>query len=97
MHVQPGRGDHEVRRQLPSGLQQCNATRAATRLFTHRNTLLRRLAHADALLPRPSGEPARSGCGPGDPHMAGQGRWGSPQVKLRGSAKGARRRTTTRT
>ncbi|GGQ59239.1 hypothetical protein GCM10010195_13560 [Kitasatospora griseola] len=33
--------------------EQCNATRAATRLFTHRNTLLRRLAHADALLPRP--------------------------------------------
>ncbi|MFE5797528.1 PucR family transcriptional regulator [Streptomyces sp. NPDC056503] len=33
--------------------EQCNATRAAARLFTHRNTLLRRLARADRLLPRP--------------------------------------------
>ncbi|MGW5777505.1 PucR family transcriptional regulator [Streptomyces sp. NPDC003863] len=33
--------------------EQCNATRAAARLFTHRNTLLRRLARADQLLPRP--------------------------------------------
>lgn len=33
-----------------------NASRAATRLFTHRNTLLRRLARADALLPRPLAE-----------------------------------------
>ncbi|MFG2044501.1 PucR family transcriptional regulator [Dactylosporangium sp. NPDC048998] len=33
--------------------EQGNATRAAARLFTHRNTLLRRLARADALLPRP--------------------------------------------
>ncbi|KDN86086.1 PucR family transcriptional regulator [Kitasatospora cheerisanensis] len=33
--------------------EQCNATRAAARLFTHRNTLLRRLAQADAVLPRP--------------------------------------------
>lgn len=33
--------------------EQCNASRAATRLFTHRNTLLRRLARADELLPRP--------------------------------------------
>ncbi|WP_432175228.1 PucR family transcriptional regulator [Streptomyces sp. Tue6028] len=33
--------------------EQCNASRAATRLFTHRNTLLRRLARADRLLPRP--------------------------------------------
>jgi DNA-binding PucR family transcriptional regulator len=33
--------------------EQCNASRAATRLFTHRNTLLRRLAHADAMLPQP--------------------------------------------
>ncbi|EYF04446.1 Trx [Chondromyces apiculatus DSM 436] len=31
----------------------CNASRAATRLHTHRNTLLRRLARAEALLPRP--------------------------------------------
>ncbi|AUG75417.1 transcriptional regulator [Kitasatospora sp. MMS16-BH015] len=33
--------------------EQCNATRAAARLFTHRNTLLRRLARAEQLLPRP--------------------------------------------
>ena len=33
--------------------EQCNASRAAARLFTHRNTLLRRLARADQLLPRP--------------------------------------------
>ena len=32
---------------------QCNASRAADRLYTHRNTLLRRLARADELLPRP--------------------------------------------
>jgi len=31
----------------------CNATEAATRLYTHRNTLQRRLARADQLLPRP--------------------------------------------
>ena len=33
--------------------EQCNASRAAARLFTHRNTVLRRLARADRLLPRP--------------------------------------------
>ena len=33
--------------------EQCNVSRAAGRLFTHRNTLLRRLARADELLPRP--------------------------------------------
>ncbi|WP_328471133.1 PucR family transcriptional regulator [Actinoplanes sp. NBC_00393] len=32
---------------------QCNASRAAESLFTHRNTLLRRLQRADELLPRP--------------------------------------------
>ncbi|WP_395310387.1 PucR family transcriptional regulator [Mycobacterium sp. AMU20-3851] len=32
---------------------QCNASRAAARLYTHRNTLLRRLARADELLPAP--------------------------------------------
>jgi DNA-binding PucR family transcriptional regulator len=32
--------------------EQCNASRAAARLYTHRNTLLRRLARADELLPR---------------------------------------------
>ncbi|MDR3662678.1 MAG: PucR family transcriptional regulator [Mycobacterium sp.] len=36
--------------------EQCNASRAAGRLFTHRNTLLRRLARADELLPRPLAE-----------------------------------------
>jgi DNA-binding PucR family transcriptional regulator len=30
-----------------------NATRTAQRLYTHRNTVLRRLARADELLPRP--------------------------------------------
>ncbi|MEY9936631.1 PucR family transcriptional regulator [Streptacidiphilus sp. MAP5-3] len=32
---------------------QCNASHAASRLYVHRNTLLRRLARADQLLPRP--------------------------------------------
>jgi DNA-binding PucR family transcriptional regulator len=32
---------------------QCNASLAASRLYVHRNTLLRRLARADQLLPRP--------------------------------------------
>jgi len=36
--------------------EQCNASRTAARLFTHRNTLLRRLARADALLGRPLAE-----------------------------------------
>jgi DNA-binding PucR family transcriptional regulator len=35
---------------------QGNASRAAARLFTHRNTLLRRLTRADQLLPRPLAE-----------------------------------------
>ncbi|MEV0339539.1 PucR family transcriptional regulator [Nocardia sp. NPDC050713] len=33
--------------------ERCNAARAAARLYTHRNTLLRRLARAQELLPRP--------------------------------------------
>jgi len=33
--------------------EQCNASRAAKRLYTHRNTLLRRLEAAQRLLPRP--------------------------------------------
>lgn len=33
--------------------EQCNASRAAARLYTHRNTLLRHLARADEMLPRP--------------------------------------------
>lgn len=36
--------------------EQCNASRAAARLYVHRNTLLRRLARADELLPTPLGE-----------------------------------------
>lgn len=32
--------------------EQCNAARTAVRLYTHRSTLLRRLARADQLLPR---------------------------------------------
>ncbi|MGH3562031.1 MAG: helix-turn-helix domain-containing protein, partial [Mycobacterium sp.] len=33
--------------------EQCNASRAAARLFTHRNTLLRKLSRIDQLLPQP--------------------------------------------
>lgn len=33
--------------------EQCNVSQAAERLFAHRNTLLRKLARADELLPRP--------------------------------------------
>ncbi len=33
--------------------EQCNATRTAARLYTHRNTVLRRLALAEELLPQP--------------------------------------------
>ena len=36
--------------------EQCNASRAASRLYTHRNTLLRQLTRADELLPRPLAE-----------------------------------------
>lgn len=36
--------------------EQCNGSRAAERLFTHRNTLLRRISHAEELLPRPLAE-----------------------------------------
>lgn len=36
--------------------EQCNASRAAARLYAHRNTLLRRLVRADELLPRPLAE-----------------------------------------
>lgn len=34
---------------------QCNSSRAAARLFIHRNTLLKRIAYANRLLPRPLG------------------------------------------
>ncbi|SIR92686.1 PucR family transcriptional regulator [Williamsia sterculiae] len=33
--------------------EQCNASKAANSLFAHRNTLLRRIKHANNLLPRP--------------------------------------------
>ena len=33
--------------------EQCNTSRAAERLYTHRNTVIRKLARADELLPRP--------------------------------------------
>jgi DNA-binding PucR family transcriptional regulator len=33
--------------------EQCNVSRAAAKLYTHRNTLLRRLTRADELLPQP--------------------------------------------
>jgi DNA-binding PucR family transcriptional regulator len=36
--------------------EQCNASRAAGRRYVHRNTLLRKLARADELLPRPLSE-----------------------------------------
>ncbi|MFE3281188.1 PucR family transcriptional regulator [Nocardia sp. NPDC059239] len=36
--------------------EQCNAVRAANRLFTHRNTLLRRISRAEEMLPRPLAE-----------------------------------------
>ncbi|CAJ1495657.1 PucR family transcriptional regulator [[Mycobacterium] kokjensenii] len=36
--------------------EQCNVSRAAARLYAHRNTLLRRLTRADRLLPRPLAE-----------------------------------------
>jgi DNA-binding PucR family transcriptional regulator len=36
-----------------SSQEQCNASRTANRLFTHRNTVLRRLDRAAKLLPRP--------------------------------------------
>jgi len=43
-----------VRETLRVHLQeQASATRAARRLFTHRNTVLKRVARAEALLPRP--------------------------------------------
>lgn len=47
----------EVRATLLAFLREgCNASRAAKRIHTHRNTLLRRLARAEELLPRPLAE-----------------------------------------
>jgi DNA-binding PucR family transcriptional regulator len=46
--------DPELRATIELFLEEgCNASRAADRLSVHRNTLLRRLDAADALLPRP--------------------------------------------
>jgi DNA-binding PucR family transcriptional regulator len=36
--------------------ERCNATATAERLFTHRNTVLRRLVRSEELLPRPLDE-----------------------------------------
>jgi DNA-binding PucR family transcriptional regulator len=36
--------------------EQCNTSRTAERLYAHRNTVIRRLARAEELLPRPIGE-----------------------------------------
>ncbi|MBR7551789.1 helix-turn-helix domain-containing protein, partial [Mycobacterium tuberculosis] len=35
---------------------QCNTSRASEALYTHRNTVIRRLARAEELLPRPLDE-----------------------------------------
>ena len=49
--------DHELRETVRVFVDAgCNASRAAARLYLHRNTLLRRLARADELLPRPLAE-----------------------------------------
>ncbi|UVO12683.1 PucR family transcriptional regulator [Mycobacterium sp. SVM_VP21] len=46
--------DEELHRAVLTFIgEQCNASRAAARLYTHRNTLLRRVSRADELLPRP--------------------------------------------
>ncbi|GGD30791.1 hypothetical protein GCM10007231_32850 [Nocardioides daphniae] len=46
--------DEEVRRTVAAFVrEQFNTSRTAERLFTHRNTVIRRLARADDLLPRP--------------------------------------------
>ncbi|MGW0694900.1 PucR family transcriptional regulator [Streptomyces sp. NPDC002738] len=46
--------DPELRAAVLTFVQeQCNVSRAAARLYTHRNTLLRRLNRAQQLLPRP--------------------------------------------
>lgn len=46
--------DEDLQRAVLTFVQsQCNASRAAALLFTHRNTLLRKLSRANELLPRP--------------------------------------------
>ncbi|OBA71732.1 transcriptional regulator [Mycobacterium sp. 1554424.7] len=45
--------DAQLRRSVLTYIDhQCNATKAAERLYTHRNTLLRRIARAEELLPK---------------------------------------------
>ncbi len=49
--------DSETRETVAAYIrEQCNTQRTADRLFTHRNTVIRRLARADRLLPRPLAE-----------------------------------------
>jgi DNA-binding PucR family transcriptional regulator len=49
--------DAEVREAVGAYVRELgNASRTAQRLYTHRNTVLRRLARADELLPRPLAE-----------------------------------------
>lgn len=49
--------DQEIREVVRTYVQeQCNTSRTAERLYTHRNTVIRRLARADELLPRPLAE-----------------------------------------
>jgi DNA-binding PucR family transcriptional regulator len=46
--------DPQLRRTVLAYINaQCNATKAAERIYTHRNTLLRRIARAEQLLPTP--------------------------------------------
>lgn len=52
--VEAAREDHDMLRAWIR--HQCNTTAAAAALFTHRNSMLRRLARADELLPRPAAE-----------------------------------------
>lgn len=49
--------DQEIREVVRTYVrEQCNTSRTAERLYTHRNTVIRRLARADELLPRPLAE-----------------------------------------
>ncbi|MEU6375419.1 helix-turn-helix domain-containing protein [Streptomyces sp. NPDC046909] len=49
--------DTEIRDTVSTYIRaQCNTSEAARMLFTHRNTVIRRLDRADALLPRPLAE-----------------------------------------
>lgn len=49
--------DAEIQRTVDTYVRErCNVTRTAERTYTHRNTVVRRLAQADELLPRPLAE-----------------------------------------